>query len=506
MPYQKMSAILNNCPLHTLAPELTQEIIKFSQDSQYDNGFNPAYLHLKNCFAEVFKLQSDTFTWQAFAGILSNYNPFDIQILMGITLRRFMKDQLKHNVIFKEMHQGLPSEDMQHAIDDDTEIVTEDKDPEKARYRSLSSDQMFAYAYAPLGFNITAYVAKDHTPIKIPINPLPQPIGTITVYHEGGDGAGQGGHWEREPDAQNQIDYSFLPDSKLKKLSDLLGQDLLVNPIGFKLLTLHVQIIAKQSPLNVTLEQLNKAIDYVVEYQLLHSVMRATQNDKELKDLGQPNEATLGVDCKRFILNALHQHLPSSITTAGMEAVKEAQKKPSPTHEQTTPQAQPSRKIDPIENDETKHKVKNFQELSNKFWHQLSILEGKMNELTQKSKNDPRYAKASRSATALHRDLSKAGETFFNQKPTQVTYDIFKTTCNRKINASRKTLAEHRGWRGLLAPIANILILIASIGTALGYTLPVLGRWGVFSTRTDSEEKVNAIQKTIDEFNPDLKT
>ncbi len=52
-PFPKLSAILNNCSLHALTPEIKNEIIQFGADAGYDNQHNAAYTRLKNAFATV---------------------------------------------------------------------------------------------------------------------------------------------------------------------------------------------------------------------------------------------------------------------------------------------------------------------------------------------------------------------------------------------------------------------------------------------------------------------
>ena len=91
MPFPKLSAVLNNCPLHALTPEIREEILKFATIDEYNNNHNAHYENLKKDFASVYGFNPETFSWKQFGGILNLYNPFDTQILMGPVLRLFSK-------------------------------------------------------------------------------------------------------------------------------------------------------------------------------------------------------------------------------------------------------------------------------------------------------------------------------------------------------------------------------------------------------------------------------
>lgn len=234
MPFPKLSAALNNCPLHAVTPELKDEIIKFGEISDYNNNHNDDYEILKSKFAAFYNIESENFTWGKFANILKNYNAFDIQIIMGPVLRKFMVDKMNGNE-FVQMVAMANDKDVDEYIKGMTEV-----NPQTGRYESLAPDEVFNYIGQYLGLSIQ-YFKNGRGEISNSENA----IATIQMYHQGGlDGAQAGGHWERTDGALNSIDFEQKEDTKLKSLLPLLGNDNDINIYGFNLLKLHIYATA----------------------------------------------------------------------------------------------------------------------------------------------------------------------------------------------------------------------------------------------------------------------
>lgn len=233
----KLSALLNNCALHALTPEIKNEIIKFGADEQYDNQHNAAYNRLKDIFANFYECNPDTFTWKAFAKILECYNSFDTQIIMGLALRMFMKRAIGSN----EMLPFLASEaqcSQEEYINNLTNI-----NPSIGRYDSLSPDQVFVYVSHDLGLSLH-YYAQAGNQQKLDVQ---NSIATVTMYHQGGiDGAGAGGHWERTRNGNQSINYQIYGSTELEPFLFFLGiEDPSLYPYGLSIIKKHVNLTAQ---------------------------------------------------------------------------------------------------------------------------------------------------------------------------------------------------------------------------------------------------------------------
>lgn len=234
MPFPKLSAALNNCPLHAVTPELKDEIIKFGEIPDYNNNHNDDYEILKSKFAAFYNIESENFTWGEFANILKNYNAFDIQIIMEPVLRKFMADKMNGNE-FVQMVAMANDRDVDEYIKGMTEV-----NPQTGRYESLAPDEVFSYIGQYLGLSIR-YFKNGRGETSNSENA----IATIQMYHQGGlDGAQAGGHWERTDGALNSIDFEQKEDTKLKSLLPLLGNDNDINIYGFNLLKKHIYATA----------------------------------------------------------------------------------------------------------------------------------------------------------------------------------------------------------------------------------------------------------------------
>lgn len=235
MPFPKLSAVLNNCPLHAITPELKEEIIKFQTVTDYDNSHNADYELLKNIFAAFYGIEPEIFTWKKFADVLKKYNEFDTQIIMGPVLREFMKAKM-HGDEFVEMVASANRIPVEQHIRNMTEIKTD-----TGRYESLAADEVFRYVGKHLGLSIQ-YFKNDNGEISN----APHPVATIQIYHQGGsDGAQVGGHWERSNNGEESIDFEHEESTQLTPLLPLLGNNNDINPYGFDLLKKNVQTTAQ---------------------------------------------------------------------------------------------------------------------------------------------------------------------------------------------------------------------------------------------------------------------
>ncbi len=261
MPFPKLSAVLNNCPLHALTPEIKSEIIKFGADEHYKNNYAANYVQLKNDFAAFYGLESKNFSWEHFATLLKNYNEFDTQIILGPVLRSFMKKSMAENedVPLLAMVEDISTEEY---INSKTEI-----NPRTGRYESLSPDELFTFVSKHLGFGLT-YHPQGEPSVTCE---LPAAISIIDIYHQGGiDGAQAGGHWERTNKGEASINVQNQDDTQLNTLIQLLGDNPVVNPYGFTQLKQHVQVTAANPEPNVEsaqqIAELNIAAIQILKY------------------------------------------------------------------------------------------------------------------------------------------------------------------------------------------------------------------------------------------------
>ncbi|WP_298627848.1 hypothetical protein [uncultured Legionella sp.] len=261
MPFPKLSAVLNNCPLHALTPEVKNEVVKFAADEHYDNHHNAQYERLKSKFAAFYELHPETFSWKQFANLLEHYNAFDTQIILGPVLRSFMKDAMAN----EEM---VPKLAMVQDIDTESYIYSKTElSPVTSRYASLSPDELFTFVSKHLGFSLTYHPqGKPAVTFK-----SEQPISEIEIYHQGGiDGAQAGGHWERTNKGEASINVQAQNDTQLDMIIQLLGENPAVNPCGFNLLKKHVQIneqiVEPTFQSDVDCAELNIAATQVLKY------------------------------------------------------------------------------------------------------------------------------------------------------------------------------------------------------------------------------------------------
>jgi hypothetical protein len=261
MPFPKLSAVLNNCPLHSLTPEIKSEIVQFGNNEHYDNHHNDQYIILKNKFAAFYELDPEAFTWKQFANLLENYNAFDSQIILGPVLRSFMKEPMAEDEMVPMIAEANEIETEAY-INSKTEL-----NPNTSRYESLSPDEVFSFVSKHLGISLT-YHPQDAP--SVTIDAL-HPVSEVHMYHQGGiDGAQEGGHWERSDKGEASINVQNQDDTQLNTIIQLLGDNPAVNPYGFNLLKNHVQINEKNieptAQSEIEIAQLNITAAQILKY------------------------------------------------------------------------------------------------------------------------------------------------------------------------------------------------------------------------------------------------
>ncbi|WP_133138435.1 hypothetical protein [Legionella genomosp. 1] len=234
MAYPKISALLNNCPMHFLTPEIVQECMKRGSDGSYSRPQDDVnYERLKQTFAATY-LEGKEISWTELAELLRQYNPFDQQIILGPVLRQFMADSMKVDLALPDFFEDKTG--LEAYIRQMSEPVPELQN----RFHSASPDEISTFVAAPLGIMFTYH--KAGTPPKtLPHIALHDPVGLIDVYHEGGiGGAGDGGHWERTDNELERVDYEIADDSKLGHIVRLLKDNPSVTRMGLDILKQHV--------------------------------------------------------------------------------------------------------------------------------------------------------------------------------------------------------------------------------------------------------------------------
>lgn len=250
MPFPKLSAVLNNCPVHSFTPELRQEIRKIAaltgSGDPYPALFFDAYTSLKTHFAMFYQLEPvENFSWADFDHLLDSYNAFDIQILLGPVLRRAMANAMTIDVdttlILKPDDQS--TEDF---IASYTNLQT------NGRYRTLPPDELYVFLGAQFGFNLS-YHSEGNTrsfPENQSANFENRPH--IHIFHSGAVDGGDS-HWERTLDASDRVDFSEEENTHLHLVAALFCYDSPdLSEVCFDLLRSHVQetfkIIIKSGP------------------------------------------------------------------------------------------------------------------------------------------------------------------------------------------------------------------------------------------------------------------
>lgn len=243
--HPKISAALNNCPLHILTPELRSDIKRLAQnENEFPAQFRPAYDILREKFLAFYLPdiylpdRKDIISWAKFHDCLESYNEFDIQILFGPVLRQIMADNMRNSTQLRNTCEPGKEKD---------EISFKTSLQENGRYQSLSPDEVFIFVAANFGLNLT-YRQGDQMR-SFPDAPIPgfdfEERPTVPMVHQGGvDGAGAGGHWERTGDEASIEDYEQGLNAHLSLVAGLFRQDSLeVTQAGFELLRWHVGLV-----------------------------------------------------------------------------------------------------------------------------------------------------------------------------------------------------------------------------------------------------------------------
>ena len=231
MPMPKISAVLNNCALHAITPEIrevVQELAKSNAITSHE--FHEEYEWLKQCFKKYYEFEN--LEWSHFAEILSSYNSFELQIILGPVLREFMavtidRSENKDAVSALAVIYVITPENYKTTLT----TIQSDKD---GRYQDLSPDEVQIFIGYYLGLAI-AYKKNISEDVRCWCR-VKQQIKDIVLYHVGGaEGASAGGHWERTcEDVEEE-------ESELIAITALLGNDYALTLDGLKYLKRYVK-------------------------------------------------------------------------------------------------------------------------------------------------------------------------------------------------------------------------------------------------------------------------
>ena len=480
MTEPKLSAVLNNCPLHALTPEIKREISRIANNEGGRNQNYPNYVELKRHFAEYYQLDPNALSWQQFAAILNEYNAFDVQIIMGPVLRSFMKNQLTQHELLSVLAEEQRCSPIEY-VNKFTEI-----DGNTARYRSLSPDELFAYASNALGISLHYYPQNDKD-ITITAN---DPIAIVSIYHQGSlEGAQQGGHWERTPNETDRLDYQTNTNTKLIGLTMLLGNDPRVNPYGLNLLKKHIQLTYHEITEHIDLKQKFVELDKSTRNIELYVRNRnAYSKPESMKKLDTP----ISIDVEEFI----EQFDPSQqITVVSKTSLSQ--------NTQTT--QRDTRVLGANPQVVTLETAANLKLAANYFEGLLALISVKIDQFKLEKDDDEKYAKAYLAAQNLYNGLKTARENYFNNNLTPEGYRRFILDCNEHISKNREVLETHRGWGQILVNTS-----LAILGLGIFYLIAGLihkmatGKFLFFETDTANiikEIEKCIIEKCIQEVN-----
>jgi len=244
MPYPKLAGTSNNCALHALTPELCAEIQKFAEQPHYDNQHNPEYFRLKAVFAQFYKLNEDEFTWGAFHAVLTQYNPFDVQIILGPVLRSFMKGVMvktsPEDPEAKAYHEWVKFIATVDEVTPDELIqqytMRSDRDGLAGRYYSLTDEELAILVGWPLGLGIMAY-PQEGAPHSFPVED--NQVALVEIFHTGG--TVQDRHWERAAQGAGCEDYRDNDTTKLTFILPFFDETVFLSTYGTHLLKKYVQ-------------------------------------------------------------------------------------------------------------------------------------------------------------------------------------------------------------------------------------------------------------------------
>ena len=124
----------------------------------------------------------------------------------------------------------------------------------------------------------------------------------------------------------------------------------------------------------------------------------------------------------------------------------------------------------------------------------------KADEMQDKALVDPTYVDAARVANCLYDDLMTAKQSYWLSDDPIAAGNMFKQVCLQAIDEARPVLEIHRGWSEVLLDFANVLVSLLT----LGFANIVSGRLRLFETKTDSAEKLAALETSVDDLVFDL--
>lgn len=174
------------------------------------------------------------------------------------------------------------------------------------------------------------------------------------------------------------------------------------------------------------------------------------------------------------------------------------------THEPTLTRTTLQERLEQITSDEVKRATHAINLLETKNIIERSAFNKSMEELDAKiqlmSTNTDKYQDAIQPAKNLQIRLIGAKERLLdplNTLSVQERYANFKTDCLNAMNADlhkdMKILATHRDLKQM---IANIVAMILSLLT-VGLFIPVANKYGMFARKTDTMNKVEAVQEAV---------
>jgi len=269
MPMPKISAVLNNCALHAITPEIREVVQSGTSPLQ---EFREGYEWLKQCFAEYYKFEN--LEWSHFAEILSSYNPFELQIILGPVLREFMDVTINRSenggtVSALAVSSGIKPENYK------TTLTTIQSD-KHGRYQDLSPDEVQIFIGYYLGLAI-AYKKNRSEDVRCWCRDKQQ-IKDIVLYHVGGaEGASAGGHWERTcEDVEEE-------ESELIAITALLGNDYALTLDGLEYLKRYVKAKKDNEDTSAIIAEANQRME---EY------------EKDLSSLYSNNSPPKAIDSK----------------------------------------------------------------------------------------------------------------------------------------------------------------------------------------------------------------
>lgn len=446
----KISAVLNNCGLHALTPEIQQEIKYYAKKDHHTTPYNAEYNLLKQTFAQFYEFKS--LTWKQFSQILSSYNAHDVQIILGPVLRAFMEHSNDKN--------ALHLSDFNLSLEELTRI-----NPNTARYECLDPESISRYVAKRLGIELVTH-DNDHSQRVYHCDSKPR--ATAHLYHFG---TVDEGHWEKTSDPKKHADVQLAEKSQFKSLVLLLGKDLQLNEFVFLLLKKHVQCTAKASKTSkadiektareiqsYTETSFDQTFHYSNDEYLAAFESQLTPDSIQFIRSYQPKPVAIHWDSDVHSSDHSNEKSVSDLKEDCSSSSKSAQKEED-THisffslfDERDENSQP----------ETIVPVKQaFPQFKQQFDKQLILLADKKTNLLNRKEMQGFQA-----ADNLHTQLKKYSEIFYNSdsKNVEEAKNRFIEQSSKAIRQAHKTLDQHRGWSEFLT---NLTLGIFTLGLGL---------------------------------------